>query len=117
MDWTVEDMNTWLLEFFVGAVVIYGIVLLLGIWGNTQFTSFIRNAVGQYRVTIGIPVSAFASYAIVVFLLRIFPQKEVGGELVMKFAGQEFTGPMAPVTLWVLCFLSFVFAMWLLEKK
>ena len=65
---------------------------------------------------IGIPCSAISAFAIVAVLLRAFPPTDEKGSLTFKAFGLEFTGPSGPITLWLMCFLAFVFAMQLLRK-
>jgi hypothetical protein len=64
---------------------------------------------------IGIPCSAIAAFAIVAVLLRAFPPKDERGALTFKAFGLEFTGPSGPITLWLMCFLGFIFAMRLMR--
>jgi hypothetical protein len=64
---------------------------------------------------VGIPCSAIAAFAVVTALLRVFPADDKGGPLKLKAFGLEFTGPSGPITLWLLCFLAFVFAIKLLR--
>ena len=72
---------------------------------------FLDNAAAN----IGIPCSAISAFAIVTVLLRAFPADDKSGPLKLKAFGLEFTGPSGPITLWLLCFLGFVFAMKLLS--
>jgi hypothetical protein len=65
---------------------------------------------------IGIPCSAIASFAIVTVLWKAFPpMTPAGGELQLKAFGLEFSGASGPITLWLLCFLGFVFSLKLLR--
>jgi hypothetical protein len=65
---------------------------------------------------IGVPCSAIASFAIVTVLWKAFPPlTSAGGELLLKAFGLEFSGPSGPITLWLLCFLGFIFALKLLR--
>lgn len=66
---------------------------------------------------IGIPCSAIAAFAIVAVLLKAFPPAmDSGGELVLNAFGLEFSGPSGPITLWLMCFLGFVFSLKLLRS-
>ena len=56
-----------------------------------------------------------AAFAIVAVLLQAFPAANAEGQLTFKAFGLEFTGPSGPITLWLLCFLTFVFALRLLR--
>ena len=70
---------------------------------------------GSPAANIGIPCSAISAFAIVAVLLRAFPPRDEGGALNFKAFGLEFSGPSGPITLWLMCFLGFVFAMKLLR--
>jgi len=63
---------------------------------------------------LGIPCATIAAYAIVAALLK--SSVETSGQLVFKAFGLEFTGPAGPITLWLMCFLAFVFAIRLLRS-
>lgn len=112
----IELLNTILLTILVLGVLIYGIMLVIGTlgWSGVPI-GFMESLKPNYTVKIGLPIAAMASYGIVVFLLRVFDQNGSGGQLTMKFAGMDFTGPAGPVTLWMMCFLSFTFAIFLLN--
>jgi hypothetical protein len=65
---------------------------------------------------LGIPCAAVAAFAIVASLLKVFPpSSDEKGQLELKAFGLEFTGPSGPITLWLMCFLAFVFALKLLR--
>ncbi|HKE94355.1 MAG TPA: hypothetical protein VKB34_08640 [Povalibacter sp.] len=71
---------------------------------------------GNLAANVGIPCSALAAFALVGTLWRAFPPKQSDGQLQLKVFGLDFTGPSGPVTLWVVCFLAFIFAIRLLMK-
>ncbi len=65
---------------------------------------------------IGLPCAALSAFAIVAILLRAFPPTSgENGALSFKAFGLEFSGPSGPITLWLICFLSFVVALRLLR--
>jgi hypothetical protein len=64
---------------------------------------------------LGIPCSALAAFAIVGALFRMYPVDKNDGTLAIKAFSLEFSGPSGPVTLWLVCFLGFVFAIRLLS--
>jgi hypothetical protein len=67
---------------------------------------------------IGIPCAAISAFAIVAVLLRAFPPSTGadGNQLLLKAFDLEFSGPSGPITLWLMCFLGFVFSMKHLRK-
>lgn len=93
----------------------YAIALFLAAFGSNDPQSlgatmkkwFMDNPAAN----IGIPCSAIAAFAIVAVLLRAFPSTKEGGVLKFKVFGLEFSGPSGPITLWLMCFVGFVFAM------
>ena len=65
---------------------------------------------------LGIPCAAISAFAIVSALLKTFPPSpDEKGQLGFKAFGLEFSGPSGPITLWLMCFLGFVFALKLLR--
>ncbi len=65
---------------------------------------------------IGLPWAAIFAFAVVAVLLRAFPPStDSSGQLQLKAFGLEFSGPSGPITLWLMCFLGFVFALKLLR--
>ena len=65
---------------------------------------------------LGLPTAAISAFAIVTILLRAFPTApNASGLLAFKAFGLEFSGPSGPITLWLMCFLVFVFALKLLR--
>jgi hypothetical protein len=113
----IEFLNNVVLCVLVLGAICYAVMLLTTAISPASVTSFKEMIDNDYRVKIGLPVAAIGCYGIVVFLLRIFPPEQNNAEkLQMKFAGLEFTGPAGPVTLWVVCFLTITFAIWLLSE-
>lgn len=68
-------------------------------------------------LNLGLPCAAAAAFAIVAALLTVFPINGENGHLELKLFGLEFSGPSGPITLWLMCFLGFVFALKLLQAK
>ena len=66
--------------------------------------------VTNFFVVVGLPVAATVAFAIVVLFYTGF-----WGQLEFKFFGLSFSGPGAPVMLWIACLLSFVAAIVLLK--
>ena len=65
---------------------------------------------------LGLPSAAISAFAIVTILLRAFPPSpNANGSLAFKAFGLEFSGPSGPITLWLMCFLAFVFSLELLR--
>ncbi len=65
---------------------------------------------------LGLPCAAISSFAIVAILMRAFAaSSDAASALQFKAFGLEFSGPSGPVTLWLVCFLGFVFALRLLR--
>jgi hypothetical protein len=105
------------------ALGLLGYAVALALAALATFFSSNENSLGALKawfmtrstLNIGIPCSAIAAFAIVTVLLKAFPPiKDAGGGLVLKAFGLEFSGPSGPITLWLLCFLGFVFALKLL---
>ena len=105
------------------------VVLILGLVGylvlvffsymNVPWLGALKTAVGgSEALTIGLPVSAVGAYGVVALLLLVFPPKldAPSGDITFKFFSLEFTGPSGPITLWLLCFLSFVLAVKTLRR-
>ena len=66
---------------------------------------------------LGLPWAAIASLAIVAILMKAFAaSSDAAYALQFKAFGLEFSGPSGPITLWLLCFLGFVFALKLLRS-
>ena len=82
-------------------------------WLRGQLRAWFTAAPAQ---NVGIPSAAISAFAVVAVLLRTFPPTPgVDGPLGFKAFGLEFTGPSGPITLWLMCFLGFVFALKLLR--
>jgi hypothetical protein len=93
----VAVVSTWF-SYFVAEVWIGELV-----WQPFFLANFI--------VLVGLPVAATVSFAIVVLFYTRFH-----GQLEFKVFGLSFSGPGAPVMLWIACLLSFVTAIAILTK-
>jgi hypothetical protein len=103
----------------------YAVALGLAAFGNATDSTAWPARLGKWiadwikenpACNLGIPCSALASFAIVSGMLRVFGPQGTDGDLHLKAFGLDFTGPSGPVTLWLLCFLAFVFSLKLLGK-
>ncbi len=65
----------------------------------------------QYGATIGMPMSAIAAFCIVTLL------RATSGPIEFEALGFKFRGASGPIVMWFVCFLSMIFAMWLLWQK
>jgi hypothetical protein len=80
---------------------------------GARLSAWITSATAQ---NLGIPCAALASFGIVASLLKVFPPAvSANGQLEIKAFGLEFSGPAGPITLWLACFMGFVFALKLLR--
>jgi hypothetical protein len=60
-----------------------------------------------FRGAVGIPSAIIASISIVALLAA-----GVGGEFKIKLWGLSLEGPSAPITMWIVCFLSITLALY-----
>ncbi len=108
--------------FFLGAGVIGYLIAL----AMAAFASDNPNSKGAKLATwftaypaqnLGLPSAAISSFAIVALLMTAFSKSSDAAASALQFKafGLEFTGPSGPITLWLLCFLGFVFALKLLR--
>jgi hypothetical protein len=100
--------NVTIITFLLGLVV-YGMLLLAYVAQAAGLGEFERiktmlDAAPAY--TFGLPISAATAFAIVSVL-----EYRANGELTFEAFGASFSGPAAPVTLWLVCFLGLVAAM------
>ena len=75
----------------------------------------IRLTGGKELYNLGLPAAAAGAYAIVALLLHVFPPEKHRDSIKFKAFGMEFTGPAGPITLWVVCFLTIILAIWVLS--
>jgi hypothetical protein len=62
-----------------------------------------------FRGTVGIPSAIIASVSIVALLAF-----GIGGDFKISVWGLYLAGPSAPITMWIVCFLSICLALWML---
>jgi hypothetical protein len=80
---------------------------------GAQLAAWFQTAPAQ---NLGLPCAAISAFAIIAVLLKAFPPASgASGQLLLKAFGLEFSGPSGPITLWLMCFLGFVFALKLLR--
>ena len=80
---------------------------------GAQLAAWFTTAPAQ---NLGLPCAAISAFAIIAVLLKAFPPASgASGQLELKAFGLEFSGPSGPITLWLICFLGFVFALKLLR--
>jgi hypothetical protein len=80
---------------------------------GARLATWITTATAQ---NLGIPCAAISAFAIVASLLKAFPPwPNTKDQLELKAFGLGFSGPAGPITLWLMCFLGFVFALKLLR--
>jgi hypothetical protein len=98
---------------------VFGYIIALGfaVYGrntlSVRLRTWFETAPAQ---NLGLPSAAAAAFAIVAILLHAFPPlPDEHGVLAFKAFGLEFSGPSGPITLWLMCFMGFVFALKLLR--
>jgi len=108
---------------------ISAIIILVGLflYGLSLFAAFVLNvsALSSFKTIIssnlgrnvGLPASAVGSFCIVIVFWGLFPPVKTQEGIALELFGLGFTGPTGPVTLWVACFLSFVFSIKILTKE
>jgi hypothetical protein len=103
---------------FVGLILIlaiYGVLLFMAFVYPLNLETFRTTVESNLRLNIGVPFAAVGAFGIVAALWRLFPPGEgAAGEIRIEFFSLTFSGPSGPITLWVICFLCFVFALKLL---
>lgn len=95
----------------------YFLLIGLAFVFNLQALAPLRKIVeSNLAFNLGIPASAVGAFGIVAVFWSAFPQtSDTSGNLGLEFFDLSFTGPSGPISLWVVCFLSLVFAMYLLK--
>lgn len=112
-----------LISWISTAVVLIGLL----IYGLSLFAAFVLNvrALSSFRTVIatnlgrnvGLPASAVGAFCIVIIFWGLFPPTNIQEGISLELFGLGFTGPTGPITLWIACFLAFVFAIKILSKK
>lgn len=90
-----------------------GYLIVQSIWpGHPADSWFLHVLQTQYAASLGVPMSAAAALCIVLLL------QTVAGPIEIETPWLKFRGAAAPVILWILCFLVFIFAVgWLWVKS
>ncbi len=88
----------------LGIVVYSSMLVRAFVFGNADMKKDLNtNPATNY----GIPFSAMAAFGVVSLLEFAASDKS----LKFKAFGLDFEGPAAPVTLWIVCFAAFIWAM------
>jgi hypothetical protein len=100
----------------VFGLMFYAVLLAITLGFSPSFLdNFQQFLLSNPATNIGVPCSALGAFGIVSAFWKLHEPKIEGGNLGLEFFSLKFTGPSGPITLWVLCFLSFVTAIWALE--
>jgi hypothetical protein len=106
------------LSLLVYAVLLAVVYLKRRSTDESTQTKELRDAINKNaRLSIGVPTAAVSAAMLVTTLLQIFPPSEEGELIKLEFFNLTFSGPAGPITLWVVCFLSFVAAIKLLSRR
>jgi len=89
---------------FIGMLAYLGIMVAYFV-DHTLFVDIF----GQKRAfTFGLPISAIAAFAITCVFEKLANPSD---KLSFKAFGLEFSGPAAPATIWIICYLTLVGSM------
>ena len=104
-----EDASIVITGFTVVAATV---VCLWAVWRISQHQRFWDDFIyDHFAALIGIPAAAGAAFVLVSIL------RQLDGPIEFEFSGFKAKGSTGQVILWVICFLSFVFAMNMLWDK
>jgi hypothetical protein len=109
--------RTWIARISVVGVLLwagffFALILYQSLYGETTPKNWFLQMVQQHpAATIGIGMSAISAFFIVSVL------ELTTGVVQFEVIGFKFQGTAGQVILWVLCFLSIIFAVWLLWEK
>jgi len=105
------------------AIVLMGLL----IYGFSIFAAFVLNvkALASFKAmisenlgrNIGLPASAVGAFCIVIIFWGLFPPNHAQEGMSLELFGLGFTGPTGPITLWIACYLAFVFSIKMLSKE
>ncbi|MEQ1528252.1 MAG: hypothetical protein ABL925_02980 [Methylococcales bacterium] len=90
----------------IAGIFMYG-VLLIGIYFLKRWQDVKLILENRPNVCFGLPFSAVAAFGIVSLLNPNSPSDK---DIAFKAFNLDFTGPAGPVTMWILCFMAFVWA-------
>jgi hypothetical protein len=104
----------------VGGVLIYAVILGLYIMGSAfgclkDLVKFFNTAAPAF--VFHLPLSAAAAFGIVLVFDAISPFAKDASSLSFEAFGAKFSGPAAPATIWVVCYLSFVASLRIVAPK
>ncbi len=101
-----------LLGVLLWAGFFFGLIAFQVLYGDEQPKTWLLQTVQQYpAATIGIGISAITAFFVVAVL------ELTAGSVQFEVIGFKFQGAAGQVVLWMLCFLSIVFAMVILWNK
>lgn len=119
---TIETAKGVVLSFLVVSVCVYVVALgcyLFGVASGMRalqrLVSFFNTREGSY--VFGLPISAATAFGIVMIFDIVSPFKKEGESLSFEAFGAKFSGPAAPATIWVVCYLVLVASMRFAAKK
>jgi len=100
-------INIGIVSVILFAVVFFGRIAWLAI--NTD----IWTPIGQkhFAAVVGLPAAAIASFLLVIIL------ETIKGNIEFEVLQFKFKGASGPIIMWILCFLTMSFAIWLLWDK
>jgi hypothetical protein len=120
----IEEITREIGKIFNGIILLIA-VLGFGVYTGVVFLTYVLNLhatknlsgkmSGKELFNIGLPCAAAGAYAIVALLLQVFPPEKHRDSIKFEAFGMEFTGPAGPITLWVVCFLAIILAIWVLS--
>ena len=87
----------------------FAIRLTIEVWWELPSSSWIMDVHrAHYAATVAVPVAMVEAFFLVLIL------KQFAGDMEFEVLGFKFRGASGPLVLWVLCFLTIIFAVWLL---
>jgi hypothetical protein len=96
-------------KYLINAVIAISAVLICAIFYvlflMVEWTSeWTKVALEHFRVTVWLPIAAALAFFVVAFF------ETTAGRIQFEFLGFKFAGASGPILMWILCFLSVVFA-------
>ncbi len=79
------------------------------IYGRERMWTF---STENFNVVFGVPMAIIASLAVIVILVTATPQEKFSIKLLSSI---ELTGPSVPIILWMGCFLTIMFGIYLMS--
>ena len=81
------------------------------IYGKDRMWTF---STENFNVVFGVPMAIIASLAVIVILVTATPQEKFSIKLLSSI---ELTGPSVPIILWMGCFLTIIFGIYLMSGE